>query len=192
MNVPTTSAAEGLPRRAFSIAEVETLVAAGVIGHDERVELIGGELVPMVPKSTAHETIKILLNQWLCLNADDAMWVAVHTTFRLSDYTYLEPDFVLFPRSVGFRRLNGRNADLVIEIGDESLEFDLGRKAKLYATFGVKELWVIDAQTRRTTRFRQPSEQGYQDIERTEEGEVLQASFIPSICLSLSNLDRPE
>jgi hypothetical protein len=37
-----TSAAEGLPRRRFTIAEVEAMVAAGVMEEDERVELIGG------------------------------------------------------------------------------------------------------------------------------------------------------
>jgi hypothetical protein len=45
----TTSAAEGLPRRRFTVAEVEAMVAAGVVEEDERVELIGGELVPMSP-----------------------------------------------------------------------------------------------------------------------------------------------
>jgi hypothetical protein len=42
-----TTAAEGLPRRRFTVAEVEAMVAAGVMEEDERVELIGGELVPM-------------------------------------------------------------------------------------------------------------------------------------------------
>ena len=36
-----TSAAEGLPRRRFTVAEVEAMVAAGVMEKDERVELIG-------------------------------------------------------------------------------------------------------------------------------------------------------
>ena len=43
----STLAAEGLPRRRFTVAEVEAMVAAGVMDEDERVELIGGELVPM-------------------------------------------------------------------------------------------------------------------------------------------------
>ncbi len=37
-----TSAAEGLPRRRFTVAEVEAMVAAGVMEEDERVELVGG------------------------------------------------------------------------------------------------------------------------------------------------------
>ena len=37
-----TMAAEGLPRRRFTVAEVEAMVAAGVMEEGERVELIGG------------------------------------------------------------------------------------------------------------------------------------------------------
>jgi hypothetical protein len=48
--VRVTSAAEGLPRRRFTVAEVEAMVAAGVMEEDERVEMIGGELVPMSPE----------------------------------------------------------------------------------------------------------------------------------------------
>ena len=54
-----TTAAEGLPRRRFTVAEVEAMVAAGVMKEDERVELIGGELVPMSPKGNRHEIVKI-------------------------------------------------------------------------------------------------------------------------------------
>ena len=38
----TTQAAEGLPRRRFSVAEIEAMVRAEVIGEGERFELIGG------------------------------------------------------------------------------------------------------------------------------------------------------
>ena len=55
MNVPlhsrSTQAAEGLPRRRFTVAELDAMVEAGIMDEDERVELIGGELVPMSPAS---------------------------------------------------------------------------------------------------------------------------------------------
>ena len=50
---------------------------------------------------------------------------------------------------------------LVVEIADSSLRYDIGRKAALYASFGIRELWVIDA-VRLTTRvFREPAADGY-------------------------------
>jgi Uma2 family endonuclease len=52
---------------------------------------------------------------------------------------------------------------LVVEIADSSLRYDVGRKAALYASFGIRELWVIDA-VRLTTRvFREPAADGYRD-----------------------------
>jgi Uma2 family endonuclease len=53
-----TQAAEGLPRRRWSVAEIEAMVANGIILEDERFELIGGEVVPMSPKGNRHELVK--------------------------------------------------------------------------------------------------------------------------------------
>jgi Uma2 family endonuclease len=158
-----TSAAEGLPRRRFTVAEVEAMVAAGVIDEDERVELIGGDLVPMSPKGNDHELVKTALaDRWYRLPECDVD-LAIATTFRLSEDTYLEPDAVIFPETSGIRGLSAANVLLVVEIADSSLRYDVGRKAALYATFGVRELWVIDA-VRLTTRvFRDPAPDGYRD-----------------------------
>jgi Uma2 family endonuclease len=158
-----TTAAEGLPRRRFTVAEVEAMVAAGVMEEDERVELIGGELVPMSPKGSQHEVLKTaLLDRWYRLRPDDVS-LTPETTFRLSEDTYLEPDVVIYPRASGIRGLAADNALLVVEIADSSLRYDTGRKAALYASFGIRELWVVDA-VRLTTRvFREPSADGYRD-----------------------------
>jgi Uma2 family endonuclease len=158
-----TSAAEGLPRRRFTVAEVEAMVAAGVMEEDERVELIGGELVPMSPKGNQHEVVKTsLLARWYRARPDDVL-LTPETTFRLSDDTYLEPDVVIYPRTSGLRGLTGANVLLVVEIADSSLRYDIGRKAALYASFGIRELWVIDA-VRLTARvFREPAADGYRN-----------------------------
>ena len=158
-----TSAAEGLPRRRFTVAEVEAMVAAGVMEEDERVELIGGELVPMSPKGNDHEVVKTaLLARWYRASPGDVL-LTPETTFRLSEDTYLEPDVVIYPRTSGLRGLTGASVLLVVEIADLSLRYDIGRKAALYAGFGIRELWVIDA-VRLTTRvFREPAADGYRD-----------------------------
>ena len=158
-----TSAAEGLPRRRFTVAEVEAMVAAGVMEEDERIELIGGELVPMSPKGSQHEVVKrALLDRWFRARPEEVHLVP-ETTFRLSEDTYLEPDVVIYPRTTGIRGLGASNVLLVVEIADSSLRYDIGRKAALYASFGIRELWVIDA-VRLTTRvFREPAADGYRN-----------------------------
>jgi Uma2 family endonuclease len=160
-----TSAAEGLPRRRFTVAEVEAMVAAGVMEEDERVELIGGELVPMSPKGSRHEAVKIVLvDRWI-RGRPDSCWLAQETTFRLSEDTYLEPDVVIYPRVSGVTGLSRDNVLLVVEIADSSLRYDVGRKAALYASFGIRELWVIDAARLTARVFSDPAADGYRNAQ---------------------------
>jgi Uma2 family endonuclease len=51
----------------------------------------------------------------------------------------------------------------VVEIADSLLRYDTGRNAALYASFGIRELWVIDAVQLTTRVFREPAEDGYRD-----------------------------
>ena len=110
-----------------------------------------------------HEVLKTaLLRRWYRASPDD-FGLVPETTFRLSEDTYLEPDVVIYPRTSDIRGLSASNVLLVVEIADSSLRYDIGRKAALYASFGIRELWVIDA-VRLTTRvFREPAADGYRD-----------------------------
>ena len=83
----TTQAAEGLSRRPWTVAEIEAMVAAGIIDEDERFELIGGDAMPMVPKSPRHEAVKIELNRHFQKIVPEHLSIAQETTLRLDDVT---------------------------------------------------------------------------------------------------------
>ena len=48
-----TQAAEGMPRWRWTLAEFERFIELGILTEDDRVELIGGEIVPMASKGIA-------------------------------------------------------------------------------------------------------------------------------------------
>ena len=184
----TTQAAEGLPRRRFTVAEVEAMVAAGLMDEDERIELIGGELVPMSPKGNHHEVLKTkLMIEW-ARRLPGGVLFTPETTFRLSEDTYLEPDFTFYEASTGLKGLNGDNALLVVEIADSSFAYDTGRKAALYASFGIRELWVIHAVRLETRIHREPSEGGYGRAEDFSATAMLTPLLLPSLALRLTDL----
>lgn len=108
----TTQAAEGMPRRPWTVAEIEAMVQAGIIAEDERFELIGGEVVPMLPKGGRHEMVKMELNWHFQRTAPRSLWVAQETTLRLDDKSFLEPDFCVFPRSVFPHQVSGTTKPL--------------------------------------------------------------------------------
>jgi Uma2 family endonuclease len=186
----TTQAAEGMPRRRFTVAEVEAMVAAGIMLEDERVELIGGELVPMSPNGNQHEVVKqALLERWYRAAPEDVSLIP-ETTFRFTPDTYLEPDVVIYPRVEGLKKLSGPTVLLVVEIADSSLSYDIGRKAQLYAGFGVRELWVIDAVKRSVRVHLEPSPPGYGQVSQHDADERIVPRFAPAaFALCLEELD---
>jgi Uma2 family endonuclease len=154
--VGSTMAADGWPRRAFTVAEVERMVDLGVIERNERFELIGGEIVPMAPKGLVHEVLKtLLIEHWIKAKPDSIM-LTPETTLRMSDVTYVEPDIVFYRRSDGLQNLRPETVLLAVEIADNSISFDLNKKPEIYAGSGVAELWVIDARQRLTHVHRKP------------------------------------
>jgi Uma2 family endonuclease len=185
----TTMAAEGLPRRRFTVAELERMTAAGILDEDERIELIGGEIVPMSPKGEQHEILKAALSLYWARKLPNDLLFAVATTFRLTPDTYLEPDFVFFPKAAGIPGLSAATARLVVEISDSSLGYDLGRKAALYATFGIAELWVIDA-VKLTTRIdRDPTPTGYRSVIDVATSQPLVPHATSALAVVLSELE---
>lgn len=182
-------AAEGLPRRPFTVAELERMVEAGILAEDERIELIGGEVVPMSPKGNHHEVLKTNLTiHWSRLLPPDLM-LAQETTFRLDADSYLEPDFVFYPRASGIRGLAPDTARLVVEIADSSLVYDLGLKAGVYARFGIAELWVMNAVTLQTRIHRDPTPTGYRTIADLPPTSRLEPLAGPSLSVTLADLD---
>jgi Uma2 family endonuclease len=185
----TTTAAEGLPRRCFTVTELEQMVAAGILHEDERIELIGGEIVPMSPKGNHHEILKTALTIYWAQSLPPDLLFTNETTFRLSQDTYLEPDFVFYPKAPGLKALSAATAKLVVEIADSSLSYDLGRKAGLYAAFGIAELWVIDAVTLQTRIHREPTPTGYRSVVDMPPSHRLVPGSAPVLAVVLSELE---
>jgi Uma2 family endonuclease len=111
------------------------------------------------------------------------------TTFRLAVDTYLEPDFAFYPKATGWQGLDAETARLVVEVSDSSLGYDLGRKAALYAGFGIVELWVIDAVRLETRIHRAPSPDGYREIADFRPGDSLVPQAAPELAVTLAALD---
>lgn len=186
----TTRAAEGLERRRWTVAEIEAMTEAGVLDEDERFELIGGEIVPMNAKGIQHETLKNALVRHFSRTLPDDYRFAVETTFRLSVDSFVEPDFIFYRVSNGLAGLKPRTALLAVEVADSSLRWDLGRKALIYAHFGIPELWVIDVVRRAVHLHRDPGLEGYSALRVLGEDDAIVSTAIPSLSVILTGLDK--
>jgi Uma2 family endonuclease len=185
----TTQAAEGLPRRRWSVAEIEAMVAKGIILEDERFELIGGEVVPMSPKGRRHEILRSELAFCMTQRAGPDLRVMGEPQLNLSDDLYVVPDILVYPAAIKVPDVRGPTALLVIEIADTSLNYDLVTKAQLYAEHGVREYWVINANTLVTQVHRRPSGSEYCDKQRLTADDRLVPEAAPGLALALRDLD---
>jgi Uma2 family endonuclease len=185
----TTQAAEGLPRRRWTVAEIEAMVAKGILIEDERFELIGGEVVPMSPKGVRHELVKAELQQcWFPRIVGSPINLVTETTLYIGVDDFREPDFLFWPRSIPLKDVTAGTAILIVEVADSSLAYDLGVKAPAYGRLGLPEYWVIDAKTLVTSIHRRPGPQGYSDPLRAGPSDLLEPLHAPFLAVRLTDL----
>jgi len=190
MHIVATRAAEGLPRRSFTVAEIRRMVEAGIIAEDENFELIEGELVPTSPKGNQHEVIKAALNRIFARNAPDELRVAIETSLYLDERTFVEPDLCLYPKRILPEDVQGQDVPLAVEVAASSMAYDRGLKARIYARHGVHELWVVDAASRETWVHREPAPDGqWGSIERIAADAPLAPAALPEIVVRMAGLD---
>jgi Uma2 family endonuclease len=194
MNVAATNAAEGLPRRAFTVDDIVRMMEAGVFGEEERFELIEGELVMMSPKHVGHDRIKNVLNMALARAAPSDTFVAIEATLQLARDILVEPDITVISKSVynadskTFAQPRPEDVLLVIEVAVSSLAYDRRVKSRLYARHGIREFWVIDADQGITWIHTGPTGDGWTSIVERAPDEVLSTAALPGFALRLSTI----
>ena len=186
MNIHVPDRIARLPRFGLTVADCFRLTEEGVVHEDDRFELLYGEVVRMASKNIRHERVKQWLNFWLADQRHQYGYGFIgETTFRLSDETFVEPDFVLHPPN-DLENLSPETALLAIEVSDTSLAYDLGRKARVYADHGVRELWVVNVRTLDTIVHREPSSAGYASVVTVPHGTSVGAAYVAGLALDLS------
>lgn len=161
---------------------------AGIIGEDENHELIEGESVPMQAETHADEPIKSALMIALARALPDRLRLGVESTIYLTDNTFLEPDLVVYPRGLELETVKVSDIALAIEVAPTSLAYDRELKARLYASHGVKGLWVIDADKRRTFVRAGPAGEAWASVTERGPDEAPTCEASPGLSVRLASI----
>ena len=99
-----------------------------------------------------------------------------------------EENFELIEGSRGIKLEEVRGTDILvaIEVAATNLAYDRGLKARLYARHGVNELWVIDAERRRTFVHSGPGPAGWRTIVERSQDEALTLAALPGFSVELA------
>lgn len=177
-------------RKLFSVAEYDQMVRAGVLGEDDHVELIEGEIVEMSPIGAAHAGYVARLNRILASQVAGQALVFVQNPLRLAR-SEPEPDLALLrPRADDYIGSLPEAADvlLLIEVADTSADYDRHFKLPLYASAGIAETWLVDLNRRLVEVYRQPGETGYAEKRTRRADDQLAVAALPGVRLTVSDI----
>ena len=177
-----------LSGRRWTTAELLARIEAGLLDPDEEFELIRGEVVPMSPEGDHHSVLRSDLSNFLSRRRPKGTRAEVEPQFNLANDTYRKPDILLRPAAIRLPKVRGPDALLVIEISDTSLATDLRTKAVFYASFGIREYWVIAARTRVTWVHREPSTGGYADVREVAPTQPLVPHLVPELAFRMDDV----
>ena len=167
--------------------ELVQLKARGVFVDTDRFELIGGEIVPTPADGRRHATLQDrLVERWSRIDPDRYR-VGDEKQFNLDASTYAKPDVIVWPTGTVLYDLRGPDVLCVVEIADSSLERDLGFKRKLYAGFGVREYWVIEADTLRVRVHRDLLGSDYTSVEAHPPSDILALTLAPALSVRFAD-----
>jgi Uma2 family endonuclease len=174
----------------WTLAEFERLIEVGILTEDDRVELIQGELVPMAAKGNRHELVRDELMNWMMERKPADLRLSSEIGWRPPGAdTYVEPDLLICPRALKGVTVAPAQVLLAIEVAHSSLRFDSTTKAKLYAALGVRDYWVVDAETLTTRVHREPSADGYAGVVEVPPSETLVPLLVAPLAVKLADLD---
>ena len=137
---------ESVAQRRFTVEEYHRMAETGILGPDERVELVRGVIREMSPKNWAHvmaaKSVYDLPRD--ALRGQASVYQEAPLVAEGID-SEPEPDVLVCSNPDEWAYRSRRTKPLlVIEVADSSLEYDLAEKASLYAEAGVPEYWVVN------------------------------------------------
>lgn len=187
----TADMPSGTTRRLLTTADYHSMIEAGILGPEDRVELLAGEIYEAAAVGSPHAACVMRLNRWFSARVEDRAIVNVQNPVELSALSEPEPDLTLLaPRESFYADRHPRPADvlLLIEVAATSYDYDRNLKLPLYAEAGIREVWLVDLERRAIEVYRDPCEAGFRRAESLRAGDTLAPIAFPDLELDVARL----
>jgi Uma2 family endonuclease len=174
-----------MPTRRFTVEEFQRMAEAGILGENDRVELLDGRIVEMTPIGERHAACVRRLNNLLAERAGGRAIVDVQDPVYLDPWSLPQPDVTLLRPRADFYTAHPRPEDilLVIEVADTSLRYDRDVKLPRYAAGGIPEAWLIDLDGERIEVYSEPGPEGYARAQIVARDAELEVAGLPGVTL---------
>ncbi|HEV8584012.1 MAG TPA: Uma2 family endonuclease [Methylomirabilota bacterium] len=179
-------------RRRFTLDEYHRMGETGILGPEDRVELIEGEIIEMSPIGSRHAGTVARIQHLFSTRLGDRAVVWVQNPLLLVQHqSEPEPDIILLEGRADFY-VSGLpeppDVRLLIEVAESSLPYDRRTKLPLYARAGVAEAWLVDLDAGRLEIHRAATGGAYRDVRIPRAGETFSPGAFADLVLTLRDL----
>jgi Uma2 family endonuclease len=178
-------------KKLFTVDDYYRMAETGIIGPEERVELIQGEIVKMSPIGDRHAACVIRANRLFTGLLQGKATIGSHTPAQLTDYSEPEPDLVILKlRADDYfaKKVHAEDVLLLVEVSDSTLRYDRDTKVPLYAAAGIPEVWVEDLTGNELLVFREPAGTAYRTCVVLRPGDSISPLAFPEVRLQVAEL----
>ena len=175
--------------RRFTVDEYLALGAAGILAKEERIELLDGEIICMAPIGNRHMNSVDWVAHLMRPAIGSRAMVRVQGSIQLDDASMPEPDIAV----IRLRSINDiapvlpPDVYLIVEVADNSLEFDLGEKLARYAAAGIPEVWVANLRAGELVVNAEPEGDAYAHTRVISLGGAVSPKAFPDVVLQLAD-----
>jgi Uma2 family endonuclease len=169
--------------------EYDRIVEAGVFGGDDRIELLEGEIIEMIPQNSKHAAMVTVVKEAL----DKVFAVGFHTRFQMplgvGERSEPEPDIAVVNGSArDYLDAHPQSAVLVVEVSDSSIEMDRVRKRAIYASADVPEYWIVDLVDERLGVYSDPRGGDYRSTLEFDRDDTITPIGLAGASISVAKL----
>ena len=179
------------PQRLFTVEEYHRLAEVGVLHEDDRVELLNGVIVNMMPIGPFHGGSVIWLAELFGEQRRGRWITSVQSPLHVADHDEPQPDLMLLrPRGDHYRNSHPHPADvfLLIEVSDSTLIMDREEKLPIYARAGIAEVWIVNLPERVVEVYSSPANGAYAEHRRVHAGDALAPAAFPDAAIDTAAL----
>ena len=180
-----------VPRHRLTVDDYHRLGEAGILGEDDRVELLDGQLVDLSPIGPRHALAVDALTEALVTAVAGRAAVRVQNPVVLDSGSEPQPDLTVVRRPWRGHPHTHPGPDdvlLLVEVADSSLDTDRGAKWELYARAGIREFWIVDLTTDSVLVCRAPSGDAYASMATAGSSGMLEIEALPGVRIPVSIL----
>jgi len=152
----------------LSVEQYDELVQSGIIGKQDKVELIEGLLVRKAPGDKSHPLAAKQAMLALLRVLSPGWHVASEKPVVASEWSKPEPDLAVVRgqgRDYLQRDVTAADVALVVKIAQSSLECDRTVMARLYANSGIPVYWILNLVDQQIEVYSRPASDHYESRE---------------------------